>query len=138
MPTRSGVIGRALTVALKDAQVLPRDAAAVAMLKRYARHLDEAQALADAADLIEPETDSQIRQLQRLRLKVDAQAVAAEIGPKFEKLLTALGMTLAGRAATPTKETPGGPVPGAAEFDELQARRADRQRAAAAVDAPAP
>lgn len=124
--TKSGPLGLALARSLRDAQLLPRDAAGVQLVKRYAKLIDDAQALADEAGLIEPETESQARRLAALKAKVDAQTVASDLGPKLLAALTALGMTLAGRAAKPST---GGaqrvPAP-ASKLDELKARRSRR------------
>jgi hypothetical protein len=64
---RTGSIGRAVAAALKDAQLLPQDAAAVALVRRYAATLDS------YPDTLE------------------------DLGPKLLAALTALGMTPAGR-----------------------------------------
>lgn len=70
MPT-AGPISRAVTSALKDAPTLPRDAAAVQLVKRYAAAIDG-----------DPTPE-----------------LLAELGPKLLAALTALGMTPAGRGA---------------------------------------
>jgi len=93
----AGPMERAVTAALKDAPLLPRDAAAVRLAKRYAEELDT---FADAE-------------------------VLADLGPKLLAILSALGMTPAGRGVK--GGSPGvGPV--AAALDEFTARRA-RKRA---------
>lgn len=60
-----------LDAALADAPTLPRDAAAVALARRYAAALDA----------------------------TDAPALLADLGPKYAQLLAQLGMTPAGRGA---------------------------------------
>lgn len=137
--TVRGRITRALAVALKDATLHPRDGGAVALLKRYAQLMDEAQALADEAELIEPETDDQVRRLNALRLRVEAQTVVSDLGPKFLAALTALGMTVAGRATNKTTKGGGSESGnGRDAFDELRARRNTRADRAKAVHTSAP
>ena len=93
MPS-AGPISRAVTSALKDAPTLARDAAAIALVKRYARHLD---AHPDSAELMDT------------------------LGPKLLAALTALGMTPAGRGA---KGGGPSVSPVARKLDEFTARRA--------------
>ncbi len=58
-----------LTRALKDVELLPRDAAAVDVAKRYAKLID------------------------------DESSLVADVGPKLLAVLTSLGMTPAGRGS---------------------------------------
>lgn len=90
-------LSAALTAALRDAKAEPRDKAAVALAKRYAALLDDAQALADALDEVDPENAHEARTLAALKVKVDAYTVASDLGPKYLAALAALGMTLAAR-----------------------------------------
>jgi len=94
-----GPISRAVAAALKDAPLLPRDAAAVALVKRYAAMLDTM-----AHD---PET------LDRL-------------GPKLLAALSALGMTVAARGVVKGGESGAGI---AARLDEFTAARARKRPA---------
>lgn len=96
----SGPLSKALTTALRDTPTLPRDAAAIALAKRYAAALD---ALPDDVE----ELDS--------------------LGPKYLKVLESLGMTPAGRNARGGAAN-GPAVPAARPIDELRARRAQRAR----------
>ena len=116
-----GPIAQAVTAALEDACVLDRDAAAVALAKRYAALLDDAERLAEMAALVEPETDTQARKLASLEIAVDAQSVTSDLGPKLLAVLTALGMTPAGRGVKGGAQGAG--TPGSSKFDELRARR---------------
>lgn len=101
MTAKSGPIGRALADSLKNADIPARDAAGVALARRYAQLLDAARGRDD-----EPE-------------------VFDRLGPKFLAALTALGLTLAGRGAK-GGVTAGGGTPGADVLDELRARRERR------------
>jgi hypothetical protein len=96
MVTNTGPISRAVTEALEDAPLLPRDAAAVELVKQYAALLDDSAGAPDAL---------------------------ADVGPKLLAALTALGMTPAGRGV---KGGNGNAAPVASELDELRARRAKR------------
>lgn len=94
--TIRGPITRAVAEALKDAELLPRDAAAVALVKQYAKLLDHESA---------------------------APELVADLGPKLLHALSALAMTPAGRSAK-GGVTGGSPV--ASKLDELLERRARR------------
>lgn len=96
----SGPMTRAVTEALRDAPTLPRDKAAVALVRRYAQLLDAARGTAREEELY------------------------ADLGPKLLAALTALGMTAAGRSK---KDTPQGANVNN-PLDELRARR-ERRRA---------
>lgn len=94
---QSGPLSKALTAALRDAQVQAQDKAAVALAKRLAALMDEAQALADALDDVEPENTAEARTLRALKARVDAHTVASDLAPKLLAALQALGMTPAAR-----------------------------------------
>lgn len=98
-----GPISRALAAALKDAKIPDRDAAAVALIRRYAYLLDEARG-----------TEGESR-------------VFSELGPKLLAALTSVGLTLAGRGAQAQGGDPGVGV--AARLDEFTARRAGKHPA---------
>jgi hypothetical protein len=100
----TGPIATALNEALRTAPLLPRDSAGVELAKRYAALLDAA--LGDE----------------------DEAKVTADLGPKLKDLLTALGMTPAGRANK--KETTDGPVPGSDELARLRAEKRARANGA--------
>lgn len=91
-----GPMVRAVSAALRDAPLLPRDAAGKALARRYA-------ALIDAA----PEDPD----------------VVGDVGPKLLAVLSALGMTPAGRGV---KGGAAGGQPVASKLDELRARRQQR------------
>lgn len=109
-------VAAAVSRALRDAPLLPRDAVAVALVSRYATLLDAA------------------------RGRSDEPAVASDLGPKLLAGLAALGMTpssrasrVGARAAIQGVES-GGSKPPARKIDELRARRAARQHRTSAVD----
>lgn len=100
MTTERGPLTRALERALRTAPTLDRDAAAVALAKKYAGHLDHDDATPD---------------------------LLAELGPKLLAVLTALGMTPAGRGVKggPVNAGNGGEQPD--ELDEFRRRAAERR-----------
>ncbi len=120
---KSGPMALAVARALRDAPLLPRDAGGVALVKRYAALIDQAELLAEAAELIEPADEDQARRLAALARAVDAQQVASDLGPKLLAALTALGMTQAGRSV---KGGGQGVTGVTGKLDELRARRARR------------
>jgi hypothetical protein len=120
-----GPIVSAVTAALEDAPLLPRDVVAVALAKRYAALLDDAERLAEMAGLIEPETDTQARKLASLEIAVDAQSIASDLGPKLLAVLSSLGMTPAGRGVK-GGGAQGGATPVTSRLDELRNRRERR------------
>ena len=93
-----------LRASLSTLDLLPQDKAAVALAERYAAALD-----VSAAD-------------------------PAKLGPPLLAVLSALGMTPAGRAAVLGKGVTSGDSSGRSRADELRERRAARIHAATAVD----
>jgi len=97
--TAQGPMARAVTDALKDAQVPARDLAAVRLAKEYARILDGVRGTEDESEVFD------------------------KIGARLLATLTSLGMTAAGRGVK------GGTThvsTGSSPLDELRARRAGR------------
>lgn len=94
--TTTSTISQALTEALESAQLQVRDLGAVALAGRYAVLLDQS---------------------------ADDPKVLAELGPKLLAVLTALGLTPAGRGV---KEGSGDSAPVVSKLDELRARREAR------------
>jgi hypothetical protein len=129
----------AVTRALKAADPAPQDVGAVALVKLYAHRMDEADRLAEEARLtfeaLDPDDRDAHRRLSALARRVEAHAVAKDLGPALLSALGELGLTLRGRRVM----TRGGgdePRAGArSTLDELRARRATRANRAAAVDA---
>lgn len=94
--TGDSTITQALAEALDSAQIQVRDMGAVALAVRYAVLLDQS---------------------------ADDPKVLADLGPKLLAVLTALGLTPAGRGV---KEGGGDSAPVVSQLDELRARRAAR------------
>jgi hypothetical protein len=135
-PSLVNELGRAL-IELKPTG---QDSATVALARRYAKVIEDAVEIADAAAMIEPENVDQMRAIQALQRRVEAQTVLAELGPKLLASLVELGMTPRARSATVAKG--GGPGDGdkRSPLDELRKRREDRarQHGTEAVDPSAP
>jgi len=125
-----GRMAQAVADALDAATGDDRDGAAAALATRYAELIDEAQRVADRLDEVAAELDGTDDPLydvvHRLRAKVDAQAVASDLGPKLLAALTALGLTVAGRQGVTKGGASGGTGRADARrsaLDELRARR---------------
>lgn len=128
----SGPQEAALDEALNNVTVQTRDKAAVALARRYAALLDEA---APASRYREPlllisqalPADPPIEKAFRtIADALGAHSVASDLGPKLLAVLTALGMTPAGRGAKDATPPPDGKPKGKA--DELAERREERER----------
>jgi hypothetical protein len=126
MAVRSPRIDLALTKSIRDSQFLTRDLGAVALARRYAALIEDAERIALELAAIRPEDEAQADQLARLTARVDAQVVAADLGPKLLAALAALGMTPAARASVTKGGTPGVGTPSG---DALARLRAERNRA---------
>lgn len=123
MAARTPSITRAVNRALRDTQNLDRDAGAVALVRRYAYLIDEAQTLAAELSKLRTDDDDLVVTLHRLRAKVDAQTVASDLGPKLLAALASLGMTPAARASSTKGGTPGVGNPAADALARLRAVR---------------
>ncbi len=134
--TYRGPLARAVGSALTAASTAPEDAAAVALVRRYAALIDDAAvaakyrrplaALRRAAALLGD--DDTAEALDKITEALAAHSVASDLGPKLLAALTALGMTAAGRNARGGGT--GGPVVGiAARLDEFTAARARKHPA---------
>lgn len=126
MVARSPSLSRSLADALKTAQTQPADAATIALARRYAALVEDAEATAAALDTMEPEDEGQAEQIRRLRARVDAATVASDLGPKLLAALTALGMTPAARSTAAKGGTPDAGNPAGDALDALRARRRAR------------
>lgn len=124
MPARSPSLSRAVTAALKDAQFLTRDGATVALVRRYATLIEDAEAVAQELADAQCDDESTAATVARLRAKVDAQTVASDLGPKLLAALAALGMTPAARASVTKGGTPGATTPQGDALSRLRAERA--------------
>ena len=132
--TYSGPLHRAVSVAVGAIDAKPQDEAAVVLARRYAMLIDDAapeakytkhlrglrQAIAMLAS-VEPLAASQAEEhFEKIADALSAHSVASDLGPKLLAVLTALGMTPAGRGVK------GGEVGGAGiagRLDEFTARR---------------
>ncbi|TDP97655.1 terminase small subunit [Labedaea rhizosphaerae] len=130
-PSVANAVQKGLTAA-KISQSAPTDAGLVALAKRYAAVIEEAQVWADEAALIEPEDDDQWQRIERLRKRVDAVTVLADLGPKLLAALVELGLTPRVRAAAGRGGGGAGDSGGPGKYDELKGRRATRAQRAGA------
>jgi hypothetical protein len=96
----------AATVAALESKLQPEDAALAALALRYAQTIDTAAELAELAAAVPYDPDT-AQTVARLRQRVDAHAVMAEVGPKLQAALTELGATPRARAAA-AKPAPAG------------------------------
>jgi hypothetical protein len=126
-----GSMTRAVANALAEVPLLPRDAAAAHLARRYAALLDEPVPLARFEEplrvlraLVAAQEDPAAarRHLAKVEDALAAHSVASDLGPKLLAALTALGCTPAGRHP---KAGTGIPVV-QGRVDELRARRARR------------
>lgn len=76
----------------------PADAAIAGLALRLAATIDAAAELAEAAAAVPYDPDTAM-QVARLRQRVEAHVVMAEVGPKLQAALAALQATPAARAA---------------------------------------
>jgi hypothetical protein len=84
----------------------PEDAALAALAVRYGETIDEAAVLAAAAAAVPFDPDTAV-QVARLRQRVEAHVVMADLGPKLLAALDALGATPKARAAAGKPPPPG-------------------------------
>lgn len=82
---------------LEHVVLQPEDAALARLALSYARTIDKAAAIAAQADRIpfDPDTAEEIK---KLKAKVSAHATMADLGPKLQACLDALGATPKARA----------------------------------------
>lgn len=129
MARRTPSVLTALHKALRDTTQVDRDAATVALAKRYARELDDAALISVAtskalAKLRDVEGAGEIHdQLLALAARIEEAHVAALIGPKLLAALEQLHMTPGARGES--KGGTGDNRPKSA-LDELRARREGR------------
>lgn len=84
----------------------PEDAALARLALSYARTIDTAAAIAAQADRIpfDPDTADEVK---KLRAKVSAHSTMADLGPKLQAALDALGATPKARASAGKAPTGG-------------------------------
>lgn len=131
MTDRLGPMAQAVDDALRTAPVLPRDAAAVKLARRYAELIDNAAPAAKYRPSLRvmyaaipvgapsPVTDA----YDKIKEALAEHSVASDLGPKLLAVLTSLGMTGAGRSAK------GGAADGPRVPDDLARLRAERGNA---------
>jgi hypothetical protein len=131
-----GDVSEAVDEALRAAVLADADKGAVALARRYAALIDDAQPsavyarhLRAVAVALDPEDESAAEHFQKIGEALAAHSVASDLGPKLLAALTALGMTAAGRGVKATVKGVGGVSPGVAKRDELLRRREQRTRA---------
>lgn len=119
-------------------------AGAVRLALKYARAIDDAQAIAAAADRIEidpAEDAAAYRELDKLRAKVAALTVLQDLGPRLLAVLVELRATPKARTPASAAGQDGGTSGVSASVRALAAlreRASARADGAAAVDTPAP
>lgn len=99
----------AVEATLKSLELAPEDEALARLAVGYARTIDQAAAIASAAQRIPYDPDT-AEQVKKLAARVGAHATMADLGPKLLGALDALGATPKARAAG---AKPGGAKPGA-------------------------
>lgn len=103
-----GEMEQAVRETLRNVTESPEDAGVRALALRYGRTIDESRALADAAADLPYDPDTAVM-VARLKQRVEAQAVVAELGPKLLATLDALQATPKARAVA------GKPAPAAGQ-----------------------
>lgn len=106
---------QAVRETLENVRVAPEDAGVRALALRYGRTIDESRALAKAAEDLPYDPDTAVM-VSRLKQRVEAQAVMAELGPKLLATLDALQATPKARAVAGKPATPAGK----SKLDELR------------------
>lgn len=137
---RAPSILTALQAALRAAPQAPLDAATVALAKRYALELDEADVISTAAtkalrQLSKADIEDDLfEKFEALAARIEKTHVAATIGPKFLAALEQLQLTPKARNAILTPGGGGGSDGGTSPLGHLRAIGSNR---APAVDSPA-
>lgn len=129
----TGPQARALAEALRNLEVLDRDRAAVQLAKRYAALIDEATPASKYRDpmrlinrSLNPGDEQAAQAFAKIADALAAHSVMSDLGPKLLAVLTALGMTPAGRGVKAPPAEPDDKPKG--KSDELRQRREDRER----------
>lgn len=102
----AGGLAEKVRETVEKLQLQPEDVAVAALAVEYAVTIDNAAELARVAEALpfDPDTAAQVA---RLKTRVEAHAVMADVGPKLLAALDALGATPKARAAA-GKPAPGG------------------------------
>lgn len=127
-----GPMAQAVDTAIAAATLRPEDAGAVELVRRYAALIDAAtpssvyarhiRAVARALDIEDRDAADSMRKIEEA---LAAHAVASDLGPKLLAALSALGLTVASRAAKGGES--GGGI--SARLDEFTAARARKHPA---------
>lgn len=113
---KSGSLAGSVRESLGHLELRPEDAGIARLAVEYAETMDRAAKL--AADLADVPYDPDTAQMvARLRARVEAHAVMADLGPKLQAALDALGATPKSRAQV-LKPTSGGT--GASKLTQLR------------------
>jgi hypothetical protein len=127
---------RAVNEALKNLTVADRDKAAVQLAKRYAALIDEATPASKYRDPMRAISraigmsgdEDAVKAFDKIADALAAHSVMSDLGPKLLAVLTALGMTPAGRGAKIADDgaqRPKGPTDELREQAEKRRRRAN-------------
>lgn len=92
--------------ALENLELKPEDAGVQAIALQYARTVDEARELAEAAAQMPYDPDTAVM-VARLRQRVEAHTVMADLGPKLLAALESLGASPKARAVLGKRPPPG-------------------------------
>lgn len=103
-----GKLAEKVRETLGQLSLQPEDAAVQALAVEYAETIDRAAELAEKAAEIPYDPDT-AQMVARLKQRVDAHVVMADLGPKLLAALDALGATPKARAATGKPAPPSGP-----------------------------
>lgn len=98
----------AVEATLAELSLAPEDAALARLAEGYARTIDQAAAIAAAAQRI-PYDEDTAEQVKKLAARVGAHVTMADLGPKLLAALDALGATPKARAVggNPAGKKPG-------------------------------
>jgi hypothetical protein len=133
---RTPSILSALTAALTEAPPEKRDAATVALAKRYALELDDAAVISTAANkalrqlsqLDDVDTEL-FEKFEALAVRIEEVHVATTVGPKLLAVLEQLNLTPKARNAVVTPTGGGGGSAGNSALGQLRERRENRTQA---------
>jgi hypothetical protein len=128
-PPMTWAVEASLAKLQADKAVMPRDAAAEALARRYAHDIDEAAVVSTQAAKVLRELAGQLdhelySRIAALFDRIESTAVLAQLGPKLLAVLAELGMTPRARADTTRKGGPGNVgTPSKSPIGKLRAER---------------
>jgi hypothetical protein len=137
-------LAESVSKSIESAGITERDKGVATLALQYAQLIDEAvyaqkyrkmmRLVMRAVDRYDGEDSEEVAEAYgALAAALSQHSVSSDLGPKLLASLTSLGLTPAARSDT-GKATPNVSA-AAGKRDELQARRADRQRRASSMDA---